>query len=315
MFSSLGKKLMLSLASVLLLASSALCAYPDRPLTFVVPFGAGGGTDIPARLLAGMMEKKLGQPIIIQNVVGAGGTLGVSQVAKAAADGYTFGYVPVGTMCLQPHMNALPYSSDSFDFIGMAVRQPVVLMSSRQAPWKDFEEFVDIVKKNPNKHIVAITSTGNMTHTPVLSLAKALGLQLRYIPFRSSPDVMKEMLAGRVQLHADAPAALSQFDVYGLVQFADNRAENLDMPTTKELGLDMPFSHWMGLVAPKGLDPVVLNKITSVMKEVVTSPQFQAEAQNLKTADFWMPSEEFKALYEKEYEEYGNILREVLRKK
>lgn len=314
MFRRLCTGMALSLLSVMLLAGSALAAYPERPITFIVPFGAGGGTDIPARLLAGMMERKLGQPIVIQNVVGAGGTLGVSQAASAKPDGYTFGYVPVGTMCLQPHMNKLPYSKDSFDFIGMAVRQPVVLMSSKLAPWKNIQEFVEVTKKNPNKYIVAITSTGNMTHTPVLALAKALKLELRYIPFRSSPDVMKEMLAGRVQLHADAPAALSQFDVYGLLQFGNERAPNLDMPTTKEIGLDLPFSHWMGLVAPKGLDETAFKKISQVMEEVVTSPEFQAEAQKLKTSAYWMPSDAFEKLYEKEYEEYGTILRDVLAK-
>lgn len=91
-------KALFVLGTFMLAATGAWAAYPEHPITLIVPFGAGGGTDIPARLLAGMMEKKLGQPIVVQNVAGAGGTLGVSQVAAARPDGYTLGYVPTGTM-------------------------------------------------------------------------------------------------------------------------------------------------------------------------------------------------------------------------
>ena len=131
MIRQMMKKTLLFLCVFMLGATGALAAYPDHPITLVVPFGAGGGTDIPARLLAGMMEKRLGQPIVVQNVSGAGGTLGVAQVAAAKPDGYTLGYVPTGTMCLQPHVMKLPYGTDAFDFIGTSVSQPVVLMTAK----------------------------------------------------------------------------------------------------------------------------------------------------------------------------------------
>ena len=185
MIRQMMKKTLLFLCVFMLGATGALAAYPDHPITLVVPFGAGGGTDIPARLLAGMMEKRLGQPIVVQNVSGAGGTLGVAQVAAAKPDGYTLGYVPTGTMCLQPHVMKLPYGTDAFDFIGTSVSQPVVLMTAKNAPWKNINEFIEMAKKNPNKYVVGITATGNMTHVPMLQFAEHFGLKLRFIPYRS----------------------------------------------------------------------------------------------------------------------------------
>lgn len=309
------KKYAFGFLASLLLVTPALAAYPDRPITLIVPFGAGGGTDVPARLLGNMMEKKLGQPIVIQNIVGAGGTQGMAQVAAAKPDGYTFGYTPTGTVALQPHVLKLPFGKDSFDFMGMVVRQPVVLMTPNNAPWKNLEEMVTKVKAEPNKYIVGITATGNMTHVPVLELAKKYDLQLRYMPYRTTPEIMKDMVAGRIHFHADAPVALSQFEIFGLVQFSDAPVDNLPMPNAKDIGMDSTFTHWQGVVAPKGIPAEAAEKFSKVMEEVVTSPEFKAEATKLSTAAYWLNPADFKALFEKEFDDYGNMLQEVFPKK
>lgn len=305
------RNLFLGLIAGMLTVSAAEAAWPEKPVTLIVPFGAGGGTDIPARLLSNMLEKKIGKPIVVQNISGAGGTQGVATLAAAKADGYTFGYVPVGTMCQQPHLMRLPYGVDDFEFIGMSVMQPVVVMTGNNAPWKNFDEFLAKVKANPNKYIVGITGKGNMNHTPMLSLAKHYDLKLRFIPYRNGAEIFKDMMAGRTQLYADAPAALSAYDVYGLVQFAAERAVNLpDIPTAKEKGQDAVFSHWQGVIAPKGIPAEALEGFEKAMREVVTSEEFQKEAQRLKTRANWMSSADFRALYYKELNDYKGILQE-----
>ena len=148
----LSRLFILVLAVLVACAGTAQAAFPERPITMIVPFGAGGSNDLPARVLAGMMEKKLGQPVIVQNVVGAGGTQGTTQIAQARPDGYTIGFDPTGALCLQPHMKKLPYGVDSFQFIGMATQQPVVLMTGKNAPWKNIEGMVAMVRKNPGKY-------------------------------------------------------------------------------------------------------------------------------------------------------------------
>ena len=302
---------LLGLVASMLTLSASQAAWPERPVTLIVPFGAGGGTDIPARLLSGMLEKKIGKPIVVQNISGAGGTQGVATLAASKADGYTFGYVPVGTMCQQPHLMRLPYSVDDFEFIGMAVMQPVVVMTGKNAPWKNFDEFLAAAKASPNKYIVGITGTGNMNHLPMLSLAKHYDLKLRFIPYRNGAEIFKDIMAGRTQLYADAPAALSSYDVFGLVQFAAERAANLpDIPTAKEKGMDAVFSHWQGVIAPKGTPKEALEGMEKAMQEVVTSEEFQKEAQRLKTRANWMPSSDFRALDYKELQDYKAILQD-----
>ena len=313
------KKLTTLISAVILtlgLASTSLAAYPDKTITLIVPFGPGGTTDVPARLLASMMEKKFGKSIVVKNVAGAGGTIGVAEMAAAAPDGYTLGYVPTGTMCLQPHVQKLPYGRDSFDFLGLVMRQPVTVMSSKMVPWKNFQEMIDIVKKEPNKYVVGITSIGNMTHVPMASLANHYGLKFRYIPYRSSPEVMKDMITGRVHLHGDSPVSLSQFDIVGLAQFSEERIPNLkDIPTTKELGFDKIYSHWQGLVAPKGLPADVLKILGDTVQEIVTSPEFAKEAAKMSTNAFWMSPKDFQALFEKDFDMYGAEIKELMPKK
>lgn len=308
------KRLSLAVACAVLFVGSALAAYPERPITMIVPFGAGGSNDLPARVLAGMMEKKLGQPVVVQNVVGAGGTQGTTQIAQAKPDGYTIGWDPTGALCLQPHMRELPYGVDSFQFIGMATQQPVVLMTSKSAPWKNLSEMVEQVKKEPGKYIVGISGKGNMSHVPVLALAKHYGLQLRYVPYRSTPEIMKEMAANRLQLHADVPVALSQYEVYGLVQFSDKKVDNLPMPNSADIGLNKNFIMWQACIAPKGLPDDVTKKLVDTMREVVNSPEYAQAVRNLAINPWWMEPEEAQAFYAREFVFYGEALKEALGK-
>lgn len=291
-------------------------AYPEKSITLIVPFGAGGTTDSPARLVARMMEKKLRQPIIIKNVVGAGGAIGVAEMVVADPDGYTLGFVPTGTICLQPHVQETPYNKDSFTFLGLVMHQPVTLVSSKKAPWKNFEELVAAVKKDPNKYVVGTAGVANMTHVPMAALAKHFGLQFRYVPYRSSPELMKDLLAGRVVLYADTPVTLSQFDVMGLLQFSEARIPNLkDIPTTKEIGFNKVYSHWQGLIGPKGIPEDIVKTLGDIIRDVVISPEFIHEAARMSTNAHWMGPKDFQVMFEKDFVMYGEEIKELTPKK
>lgn len=308
------KTLGAALAGVVLTAGAAFAAYPDHAITMIVPFGAGGSNDLPARVMADMLEKKLGQPVVVQNVVGAGGTQGTTQIAQAKPDGYTIGWDPTGALCLQPHMKQLAYGVDSFQFIGMATQQPVVLMTSKTAPWKNLQEMVDIVKKEPGKYIVGISGKGNMSHVPVLALAKYYGLKFRYVPYRSTPEIMKEMAADRLQFHADMPVALSRYEVYGLVQFSDKKVDNLPMPNAAEIGLNKNFIMWQAVIAPKGMPAEVTKTLVDAMRSVVNSPEYAEAVRKLSMNPWWMEPEEAQKFYASEFASYGEALKEALEK-
>ena len=300
----------LALACALLAAGPALAAYPDHPITMIVPFAAGGSNDLPARVLADMLEKKLGQPVVVQNVVGAGGTQGTTQIAQAKPDGYTIGFDPTGALCLQPHMNKL----DSFQFLGIVTQQPVVMMTPKNAPWKNLEEMVEIVRKAPGKYIVGISGRGNMSHVPVLALAKHYGLQLRYVTYRSTPETMKEMAAGRLHFHADNPVALSQYEVYGLIQFSDRKVDNLPMPNSADIGLNKNFVMWQACIAPKGLPADVTKTLVDALSEVAHSPEYAEAVRKLSVNPWWLGPEDAQAFYAKEFAAYGEALKEALGK-
>ena len=304
----------LALACALLAAGPALAAYPDHPITMIVPFAAGGSNDLPARVLADMLEKKLGQPVVVQNVVGAGGTQGTTQIAQAKPDGYTIGFDPTGALCLQPHMNKLEYGVDSFQFLGIVTQQPVVMMTPKNAPWKNLEEMVEIVRKAPGKYIVGISGRGNMSHVPVLALAKHYGLQLRYVTYRSTPETMKEMAAGRLHFHADNPVALSQYEVYGLIQFSDRKVDNLPMPNYADIGLNKNFVMWQACIAPKGLPADVTKTLVDALSEVAHSPEYAEAVRKLSVNPWWLGPEDAQAFYAKEFAAYGEALKEALGK-
>lgn len=302
----------MALALLVLSVGVARAEFPDHPITMIVPFGAGGSNDLPARFLAGMMEKELGQPVIVQNVVGAGGTIGTTQIAQAKPDGYTIGFDPTGALCLQPHMNKLEYGVDSFQFLGMVAQQPVTLMTGKNAPWKNLEEMVKIVKEAPGKYVVGISGRGNMSHVPVLALAKHYGLNFRYVTHRSTPEIMKEIAAGRVHLHADNPVALSQYDVFGLIQFSDKKVDNLDMPNSADIGLNKNFVMWQAVIGPKGIPDDALNKLVSTLDKIVHTQEYADGVRKLGINPWWLGPKEAQEFYNVEFAAYGDVLKEAL---
>lgn len=307
-------KLGLSAASLLLAAGAAFAAYPDHAITIIVPFGAGGSNDLPARVFANQLEKRLGQPVVVQNVVGAAGTQGSTQIAQAKPDGYTIGWDPTGALCLQPHMKKLAYGVDSFQFIGMVTMQPPVLLTAKDAPWKDLKEMVEIVKKEPGKYVVGITGKGNMTHIPMLALSKYYGLSFRYAPFRSTPEIMKEMAADRLQFFADMPVALNQYECRGILQFSDKTFDDLKMPNLPDIGLEKSFMMWQAILAPKGLPADVLKILVDATRDVAQSKEYAEGLAKISMKPWWLEPEEAQAFYNKEFEAYGEALKEALEK-
>lgn len=306
--------LVLSLMLNVFTLGTAQAAYPDHPVMLIVPFGAGGTTDVPARILAHALEKKLGQPVMVQNIAGGGGTQGAAQAAAAQADGYTLLYAPTGTMVLQPHMGKTPYGKDSFEMLGNVMKVPVVLMSSPNAPWKNIQEMIEVVGKEPGKYIVAITGMGNMTHVPMLALAQQYGLKFRTVPYKSAPEIFKDMAAGRTHLFADTPVGVSM-GMQGLLQYAERPFEGVHAPTTASIGLSLYMEHWQAMFAPRNLPADVKETLVNALREVVNDPQFKADAERLSTAAGWIEPDAFKAYFDKEFDEYGGLLKETLSRK
>lgn len=304
-------KIVVAVIMIFFLSGSLASAqYPDKNITLIVPFGAGGTTDINCRLFAAMLEKKLGVSIAVKNVGGAGGTIGAAEVSAAKADGYTFGFLPVGPATMQPHIKKVPYNIDSWTFVANVNNVPAVLMVKKSSPWTNFQEMLDDVKAHPKKYYYATSGTGNITHLTMLAVLKDFGLEVNRIPHRSSAEIMKEIAGNRIQFYSDTPSALSKFDVKALAVYSNERFPLLkDVPTTKEFGHEIIYSVWQGVFAPKGVDIAKVNIIGEKIKEVVSSPEYLEAMRKVSTEPQYMDSKEFEKFARAENDKYMKVLK------
>lgn len=235
-------------------ASMAAAAdYPERTITVLVPFGAGGAADMHARTLQPALSENLGSNIVVKNVGGGGGTIGAAQAASAKPDGYTVIYSPVAPITVQPHLRNIPYSYDSFEPIARVSSSPVVLIAAKDLPFKDVNAFIKDAKAHPNKYTYASVGAGTIPHIAMVAFTEAAGIKMKHLPFRNGGEVMKALLAGQVDVCAELPHLSTRYGLDVLAIFDEEEYSELPgVPSTKEIGIDFSYSLWMGYFAPKG---------------------------------------------------------------
>jgi tripartite-type tricarboxylate transporter receptor subunit TctC len=263
-----------------LAASAGLTAaqdYPTRPITMIVPFAAGGPTDVIARIVSENMSKTLGQTVVIENVVGAGGTTGATRAMRAAPDGYTIIMGHMGThaasVALYPK---LAYKPDAdFEPIGLVAGTPILILAKKDLPAKDLKEFVAYVKANADKLNLAHAGVGSVSFTTCLLLNSLLNVKPTSIPYQGTGPSMNALVAGQVDYMCDQIVnAVPQIKGGTIKAYAIGTAERNpslpDVPTTKEAGLpDFQASAWNALFAPKGTPKPVLDKLTAALDKAL----------------------------------------------
>lgn len=264
---------MLAAAAVAPAPAAAQAKYPDRPVTIVVAWPAGGATDLAARVFNEAFAKQVGGQTIIKNVVGAAGTIGATEVSAAPADGYTLLYTPIGPMVIQPQRMKLTYDPSSFAPVCKITDAPVVLMSPPNSRFKTVKNIVDAAKAEPGKLAYASTGPGTIPHISMVGLAKAAGVTMKHVPYKGSADVMQAMLAGTIEVFSDQPNLVPQYNLTPVAVFAAKRLPGFpDLPTMKEAGYDLKFSIWNGLFAPKGTPEAVLARLEAACKAALADP-------------------------------------------
>jgi tripartite-type tricarboxylate transporter receptor subunit TctC len=281
----IGMRIVTRLAGALtgLLAFAAIAApsqaqnYPTRPITLIVPFAAGGPTDIIARIVADHMSKTLGQQLVIENVVGAGGTTGSTRAMRAAPDGYTIEMGHMGThsasVALYPKLAYHPIKN--FEPIGLAAGTPVLIVAKKDFPAKNLKEFVAYVKANADKVNAAHAGIGSVSFTSCLLLNSVLGVKPTAIPFQGTGPALNALLGGQVDYMCDQIVNLvPQIQGKNIVAFGIGTPERNpslpDVPTTKEAGLpEFQVSAWNALFAPKGTPKEVLDKLSDALSKAL----------------------------------------------
>ena len=257
--------------------ASAQTDYPRRPITLIVPFAAGGPTDIVSRIVGEHMARTLGQPIIIENIVGAGGTTASTRASRAAPDGYTIEMGHMGThaasVALYPN---LAYKPDvDFAPIGLVAGTPVLILARKDFPPKDLKEFVAHVKANVDKLNMAHAGVGSVSFTTCLLLNSILGVKPTSIPFNGTGPALTALISSQVDYMCDQIVNIVQQVQAGQIKAyavgtAERNAALPDVPTSKEAGLpEFEAQAWNALFAPKGTPQPILDKLTDALDKAL----------------------------------------------
>ena len=270
---------LLALAALAVAAPSVLAqAFPTRPVTLIVPWPAGGSTDRHLRTLAEAASKHLGQPVIVTNQPGGGGTNGPGNMAmQAKPDGYTIAQFPMGMLRI-PHMQKTAWNPVSdFSFIIGVTGYTFGFVVKADSPYKSFNEFLEAARKQPGKIDFGSTGTGTSPHLLIEEVSDAAKVALNHIPFKGNADLMQALLGGHVMSASDA-TGWDKFVDSGqmrlLVTFGDQRIKRWpNVPTAKELGYNVVANSPYGLAGPKGMDPAVMKTLHDAFKKAMEDPK------------------------------------------
>ena len=279
-----------AIAALVLVSGSTAGAqeYPTKVITMVVPFAAGGPTDTVARLIAQPMSKTLKQQVIVENVLGAGGTIAVNRVAKAAADGYTLLIHHIGMSTAPALYRKLPYDAiNDFEFIGLINEVPMTLVAKKDFPAKDLKELIAYVKANKEKINLANAGVGAASHLCGMLFMSAIQTDVLTVPYKGTGPAMNDLVGGQVDVMCDQTTSTTgqikggKVKVYGVT--SKKRIASLpDVPTLDEQGLKgFEVVVWHGLYVPKGTPKAVVDRLNAALQDAIKDADFRANLARL----------------------------------
>jgi tripartite-type tricarboxylate transporter receptor subunit TctC len=263
--------------------------YPTRPVTLIVPYGAGGPLDTLTRIVSERMRISLGQSLVIENVSGASGTVGVGRAVRAAPDGYTVSVGNWPTHVVNGAMFALPYDLlRDFEAVALLSSNPYVVVARKGLPAKDLQDLIAFLKANPENVTLGTAGPGSGQHVSGIYFQKATGTTLQFVPYRAgSSDIMKELVGGHIDLTFDqAISALSYVRSGEVKAYAVTAGARLaaapDVPTIDEAGAPGVYvSTWSGLWVPKGTPKDIIRKLTSAAMDALADPAVRQRLEDL----------------------------------
>lgn len=281
--------------------------YPDGPITVIVGYGAGGSTDLATRVLADGMKEYLGVPVMVNNITGGNGIIGLTEVAKAEPDGYTIGACSGATLAVAPSAvdTPLPFSNDELVFCGRFLTYTNILWASTKAPFKTVEEMIEYGKNNPGKLIYGAEETYGINPVGTYVLMKAAG-NIQYVPLvtSGSAETTKNLVAGDIDfINMSLSPVLPYYEsgeVTPLLIMADKAPEGFeDVPLALDKfdGYDIAYTDFAGLVLPKGAPEEIRAKIEEAIEYTLNTPAFQTRFKELGVDYQYYPGDKFKNDY------------------
>jgi len=289
---------------------AAAQAFPERPIQMVVPFGPGGTTDIMARLLADEFGRQLGASVVVINTAGAGGSIGMGNVARAKADGHTISMTTVGPLTIQPaRRDNTGYSPESFDYLCGTYDVPLMTMVRADSPHKTLADLLKWVKANPGKFNYGSSGIGTALHISMLQLLRHAGSTGTHVPYRSTGDMIVPLKNGEIEAFNETPPVAVQHQLRALVSLSDTPALGFEsVPTAKQLGVPVRGTVWGGLVAPKGLPPDVRGKLEAACQRATATTLYKARAQAANSPLVWRSGDDFRRFSMAEFENFKKLV-------
>jgi len=305
-------------AALALAASAAFAQFPNKPVTIVVGFEPGGGTDTTARILQGPLGEQIGQQVIVENRAGAGGNIAVDHVAKAAPDGYTIVLANVGALAVNPHILKTPYDplKDLLP-ISMAAEFANVLVVQPALPIKTVADYVDYAKKNPAKLTYASSGIGGAGHLSGELLKSVAKVDIVHVPYKGGGPAMQGFLGGQVDSFFATPiSSISQIragKARAVATTGSKRAALMpDVPTIAEAGYQgYEALNWYGFLAPRGTPKDIIDRLNREIVKALAAPQAVAALHKTGTEPKSSTPDEFAQYIKREYDTWGKVVKEA----
>ena len=276
---SVWSSIVIVLALVVSVAPARSQDYPSRPITVIVPFPAGGASDVVARIVTNQMAKVLRQSIIVENIGGAGGTRGSARVAAATPDGYTLLAAAMGSHVAAPVLTPNVKYDPVVDFvpIGISAHSPAVVIARKDFPAKDLKEFVAVLRQQGGELKEAHGGIGASSHMACLLFTEQIGAKPTLVAYRGSGPALNDLMGGHVDFLCEQSVSVAEQVLAGSVKaYAVSASERLamlpDVPTAKEAGVNYEMSIWAGLFAPRGVPPEVIARLADALDKALDEP-------------------------------------------
>jgi tripartite-type tricarboxylate transporter receptor subunit TctC len=311
------KRPVLLIAAVLFSGTCIAQAYPSRAVKVVVPWPPGQATDIAARVVAMKLQEALGQPFVIDNRAGAGGSIGSDVVAKSANDGYTLLASSSGPISIMPSLQKTPYDSQKdFAPVSLIALAPFALVTNPSFPARDAKEFVALARANPDKYAFASSGTGATAHLIVELFNSMAQIKARHVPYKGSAPALTDVMNGQVDYTIETVASVvnhvksGRLKAYG-VSFERGAAAMPDVPPLAKAA-DVPgfdIGAWIGYSAPAGTPKEVLERLSGEIRKAMQAPDLKERYLALGLEPAAMAPDEMVAFLRREHERYGGVIR------
>ena len=314
---SLCKHALLAGLGALSLSAAAFAQYPNKPIKIIVPFLAGGTTDIMARAVAADLQKAFGQAVVVENRAGAGGNIGADAVAKSAPDGYTFLMGTVGTHAINMALYAkMPYDAvKDFAPVSLVAAVPNILVATPSFPVNSVKELIDLAKKEDGKLTFASSGSGTSIHLSGELFKQLAGVQMTHVPYKGSSAALPDVMSGQVNVMFDnAPSVMPHIKggkLKAVAVTSGKRAPALpNVPTIAESGLPgFEASSWFGLLAPAGTPKDIVDKVSTQIQKMLQTPEMKERLSSQGADGVGNTPEQFAAHIKTEIDKWAKVVK------